>query len=181
MPPADAARADSARITPRWLIAIAAVLLGVRLGLGLYGLRELPRELPREERVAWLTPEEGAERARRQVRPILYAFVDEQDPISRTMREELFEEQRAAEAIERVVVPVKVTGRDTTGSDTGARLRRQFAVRLLPTLIVVPPGEEPLRFEGYPGPGQTLQWIATSATTHGFSFPRPFPPDSLPR
>ena len=179
MPPDDAHGAT--RRAPRGLLIAAAVLLVARVVLGIVEARNAPEAAPVAERVAWLPIEEGVDRARRQLRPILYAFVDERDPICRTMREELFSDPHAAEAIERVVVPVKVTGRDTSGSDAGAALRRRFRVRQFPTLVIVPPGDEPLTFEGYPGPGGTLQWITTVATTRGFSLPRPFPADTLPQ
>lgn len=179
MPPDDARGAT--RRVPRWLLIGAAVLLAARIVLGIVEARNAPKPPPVAEQVAWLSIEEGVETARRQLRPILYAFIDERDPICRTMSEELFSDPRAADAIERAVVPVKVLGRDTTGSDVGAALRRRFAVRQVPTLVIVPPGDEPVTFEGYPGPGGTLHWITSVAATRGFSLPRLFPTDTLPQ
>ncbi len=39
MPPAEIHGAGSTRRTPRWLIALAAILLALRIGLGIYEAR----------------------------------------------------------------------------------------------------------------------------------------------
>src|SRR5262245_30143303 len=103
MPPSEAgamaapsrpARSGPTRATPVVLLAIAALLLGARVGLGSL---EQVRPVERADRVEWREPAAGEAEARTEDRLMLYWFTREGDPVCRTLAREVFADPHSAE------------------------------------------------------------------------------------
>lgn len=174
MPPTEAigaatpraARSGPTRAMPVILLAVAALLLAARVGLGVY---EHLRPVERSERVEWREPASGEAEAREGNRPVLYCFTRNGDPLCRQLARETFADPRIAHTLEMRFVPVRVLdlsreeGRNPPDVE---RLMQAYSVTEFPTLVVAFPGRE--RFQkqaGYRGALPTMEFLSRAAGT----------------
>ena len=171
MPPTDAARPSGpTRRDPTVLWILALVLLAARVGLGLHEARNPPR---RPDRVSWVPAAAAPAKARATNRPIFYDFSAEWCGPCRQMEEDVFTDERRAQVVSQMVVPVHVVdrqreeGRNPPLVDS---LQRVYGVTAFPTLVLADAeGRALAKLEGYPGPDDFVKWIGQTATKHGLS------------
>ncbi len=177
MPPADGPRATprsrpgSTRRDPLVLIALALVLLGLRVSLGLRQPAPPPGarvqgalRFQAGEVMRWRAPDVALEEARETGKPLLYDFTADWCPPCRLMNEQLFDDRELAADLDKRFVPVRVldrvreTGRNAPWVD---ELQRRYHVSAFPTLIVVrADGTDPYRIEGYLGRDAVLSQLS---------------------
>ena len=168
--PADdvrpAARSSSSRRDPMWLLALAVVLLLVRIGLAFYD-RGHPHAVA--DLVQWRGIAEGPTLARQLDRPILYDFTAEWCPPCQMMNREVFANRRQAEVINRSFVPVRVLDRQREEGHNPPEvdaLQRRYKITGFPTLVVVSPDESlQVSIDGYPGRSQTTTQLMAALQT----------------
>jgi thiol:disulfide interchange protein DsbD len=157
-------RAGSPRRDPVLLLAIAALLLALRVALGFHEARQQPAppaDAPSgADAVQWRTLEAGLAEARATSRPILYDFTAEWCPPCRLLQRQVFADPQAAAEIEIRFVPVRVLDRQREeGRNAGwvDSLQALYRVNSFPTLIVAGvDGRESRRIEGFMGRDATL-------------------------
>lgn len=177
MPPTDTPVAaasqptvpSSSRRDPKWLWLLAALLLLARIATQVMESRRPIAEVATEAEdvVRWRTPEQGVVEARALRKPMLYDFTAEWCPPCQRMKAELFADPRSAQALEQMVVPIRVVDREREEGRNPAvtdSLQRAYRVGAFPTLIVAWPDREGYETSsGYPGVEATLQWVGQSA------------------
>jgi thiol:disulfide interchange protein len=170
MPP-DEPRAATApgadrgsRSDPKILMAIAAVLLVARVGLGIYTSKHPVGE---PDRVNWQPVEFADSLARAEKKPILYEFSADWCAPCQTMQKEIFSDREGADRIDKLFVPVRVVDRmreEGRNRPEVAGLQARFGVRAFPTLVVVHPDVgEPAVLAGYQGRDYTLDQLTRAA------------------
>jgi thiol:disulfide interchange protein len=164
MPPASA---GSTRARPTTLLVLAAGLLIARVGAGVHEARHAA---PSGGLVKWRAPD-GAEAAAFDARkPILYDFSAAWCGPCKRMDREVFANEEAASLINSTFVAVHVD--DDDQAMASAALRSRHRVDALPTLVVVRPGGEARRLQGYPGKQRVLSFLRHAT--------EPEPPSTLP-
>ena len=175
--------AGSPRRDPVLLLAVAALLLVLRVVLGFHEARpqaSAPAGAPSgADAVQWRTLETGLAEARATNRPILYDFTAEWCPPCRSMQRQVFADPRAAAEIESRFVPVRVLdrqreeGRNARWVDS---LQARYRVNAFPTLIVVGvDGRESTRLEGFMGRDATLGQLRGTGVSLRWGVTQPAP------
>jgi thiol:disulfide interchange protein len=162
--------AGSTRRSPSALLALALLLLALRVILGLHEARqETPAasQGPEAEPMEWRSLEAGVAEARAMGKPILYDFTADWCPPCRLMERQLFADPEVAADLNSRFVPVRVRdrmreeGRNQPWVDS---LQRRFQVSAFPTLVAESlEGGEPTRIEGYLGRAGTLRQLRAAA------------------
>jgi thiol:disulfide interchange protein len=170
---------------PVALLAIAGVLLLVRIGLGIFARTEGPAvpvpevslrtssgtsASPRTDLVAWREPGSGAEaEALRTGKPLLYDFTADWCGPCLMMQAEIFSDPQSAARVDSLCVPVRVRdrlreeGRNPAAVDS---LEERYQVRAFPTLVVASAdGSRHEKLVGYPGSAGTMRWIAEKSAS----------------
>ena len=178
MPPADETRVSgSTRRTPPWLLALAAVLLLVRVVAGILEERHPPQVT---DLVRWRPVTDAVAEARQTKKPLLFDFTADWCAPCQAMQREMFADRASAAQIEKLFVPVRVLDREREEGHNApdvASLQERYHVTSFPTLVVVSPdGERPVVLAGYRGKALTLQslmqaWMQTSGKGPGLTFP----------
>jgi thiol:disulfide interchange protein len=146
---------SSTRVTPRWLIGAAAILLAGRIALEV-AAGGRPAESV-SELVKWRPIGAEIEEARASNKPVLYDFTADWCAPCQKMKQEVFADRRSAGTIEQLFVPVRVLdrtreeGRNATGV---AALQARYGVEAFPTLVIVDPlrpEAEPVMIRGFGG------------------------------
>ena len=178
-------RAGSPRRDPVLLLAVAALLLVLRVVLGFHETPP-PEATPSDalsgaDAVQWRTLEAGLAEAGATNRPILYDFTAEWCPPCRLLQREVFADPRAAAEIESRFVPVRVLdrqreeGRNARWVDS---LQARYRVNSFPTLIIAGvDGRESTRIEGYLGRDATLGQLRGTGVSLRWGVMGQAPPD----
>ena len=169
MPPDEPASSGPTRSLPRLLMVVVATLLVARVATGLYE-RAHPRATV--DLVKW-TPVATAEAQSRGTRlPILYEFGAEWCGPCRLMGREVFADRRAAETINSLFVPVRLTDRqreDGRNPPDVAALQERYRIGAFPSLVIVPlDGSAPTVIEGYPGKAALIQQLTKAGVKARF-------------
>jgi thiol:disulfide interchange protein len=178
-------RSGSPRRDPVLLLAVAALLLALRVVLGFHEARP-PAATPSgalsgADAVQWRTLEAGVAEAGATSRPILYDFTAEWCPPCRLLQREVFADPRSAAEIENRFVPVRVLdrqreeGRNARWVDS---LQARYRVNSFPTLIVAGvDGRESARVEGYLGRDATLGQLRGTGVSLRWGMTTKAPPE----
>ncbi len=157
-------RAGSTRRDPYVLLAIALLLLVLRIGFVIREARQRARAGDGAsevvDRVAWRPLNVGLAESRATGRPLLLDFTADWCPPCRLMQSEIFADPGTAAELNRRFVPVRVLDRareDGRNAPWVDSLQARFRVGAFPTLVITrPDGEAPVRIEGYLGRDFTL-------------------------
>lgn len=168
MPPAERTAVHGpTRRDPKLLWIVGGLLLAARIALG---INEERHPSPKPDLVSWVEIEEAAERSRETGRPILYDFTAEWCGPCQRMEREVYGDERQAEAISKLVVPVKVLdrqreeGRNPPVVDS---LQRAHRVTAFPTLVVVDSAGRAIeRLEGYTSARDVISFVSRAGTAH---------------
>ena len=176
-------RAGSPRRDPVLLLAVAALLLALRVVLGFHEARPpaapTTGALSGADAVRWRTLEAGLVEARATNRPMLYDFTADWCPPCRSLQRQVFADPEAAAEIESRFVPVRVLdrqreeGRNARWVDS---LQARYRVNSFPTLIVTDAdGRESTRIEGFMGRDATFGQLRGTGVSLRWGVTQPAP------
>lgn len=161
MPPAEpGTRRGATRITPRWLIGAAAVLLLARVVAGFVAERNPGEPVGH---VSWRPAAAALDESHTSGKPLFYDFTAAWCPPCRVLNREVFADRKSAETINSMFVPVRVLDRareDGRNSLDVVELQARYRVTAFPTLVIVDPrGGQPVVIEGYPGRQRLMEQL----------------------
>lgn len=156
--------AGPTRRDPRMLWIAAAVLLAARIVLGIVEERNPPQ---RPDLMMWVEPADAVAEAKRTGRPILYDFTADWCAPCQDMRQEMFAQERYAQALGHLVVPVRVLDRQQEEGRNSAvvdSLQQAHKITGFPTLVIVGlDGKAVDQLVGFPGSDAVLGWATATA------------------
>lgn len=152
------------RRVARWLWILAAALLVARVATGVIEEKHPPAK---PDFMNWIPADQAPAMSAASGKPILYDYSAEWCGPCQVMAREIFSDEKKAQGLSAMVIPVHVVDRmqeDGRNSPRVDSLQKAHGVKAFPTLVIVDADGKPAgHIEGYPGAQQTLQWIAETA------------------
>ncbi len=148
------------KVLPSALLAVALVLLVLRIGTGILE-HVFPPTVP--DFVEWHSPEGARKRDLKSGKPTLYFFTADWCGPCASLRREVFGQESSGRRISEAFYAVLVVDRQAEegkNSEETSALQKRYSVESFPTLVAVPvDGGSPMMIRGYSGKFKSLEWL----------------------